>query len=462
MIKPFKKGEMLSEVLSEARLGPVADAINQLWEAVFNVLPPEPGSTRSVMFQVTAAVADEAGRYTGEVYIPPALASNPGDVTAADLGDALGGTSIGWDFAASSALAAGDIVPGRVIGMDGQGRRVVVLMNSGGQRAYVLRIDSNATGGGMYNATIMGADCTADNSGSLELPEGMTAGDTDCLLINADEDGQSTHWLKTSSYTTAVYVGSKDFSGTVKRLFITNKGLPRVLSPETIGTTTEGTSAAEASTWNRTVTTSGTDYGDGPVEQWKVYRVIMPGGDDRHLYVGMRKEIYDASGRQKSVGAETIVDLGEIEAAPGGCVYEEDQEEPDRRPATGSTPCEDVNLSKCRSTVTVVGSGFSGDQAGFNGTHNLTYVVDGDGPHWEKKPITGVTGDGQADNGRIMLFCGTGGSTFGWKLTAGWQKLDLSGQGSFGDAFHYTNRTCPPVAAFDDDSTLSGALEATA
>lgn len=182
-----------------------------------------------------------------------------------------------------------------------------------GTPPYIVRIDSNATGGGMYACTLMGTDCAADNSGSLELPEGMTAGATG-LLINADEDGQATHWLRTSSYTTAVYAGTTTISGTTYRLFLCRGGAARTASPSTLGAGSEGSETANAATWSRAVVTSGTDYGDTPLELWTVCRVGYYDAGDETLWAYMRKLTFDASGRLKSVSAETRVSVDVAEA----------------------------------------------------------------------------------------------------------------------------------------------------
>lgn len=306
-----------------------------------------------------------------------------------------------------------------------------------GTPPYIVRIDSNATGGGMYACTLMGTDCAADNSGSLELPEGMTAGATG-LLINADEDGQGTHWLRTSSYTTAVYAGTTTISGTTYKLFICRGGAARTASPSTIGSAAEATATANAATWDRAVVTSGTNYGDGPVEEWKVYGLYLADSVPQHLFAAMRKEIYDASGRQKSVGAETIVDLGEVQAAAR---YAEDQAEPDRTPAAGSATCDAVNLSKCRSKITVVVEGllnsmYGYDVESFNGTWELTYNVAVVGP-----TVASNSWRYQIDANHVLtVYCST--HPYRW-FVGGW--VNNGGWGVLNDEFDAPNRSCPPL-----------------
>lgn len=60
---------------------------------------------------------------------------------------------------------------------------------------FVIRIDSNATGGGRYEGTLMCPSVSAANTGALAMPEGMTAGDA-VLVENMPEDGSTGHRLK--------------------------------------------------------------------------------------------------------------------------------------------------------------------------------------------------------------------------------------------------------------------------
>ena len=58
----------------------------------------------------------------------------------------------------------------------------------------LVRIDSNAAGGGYYSGTVFSGVMSADGSSMLSLPQGLSAGQS-CLVENLDEQGQPTHWL---------------------------------------------------------------------------------------------------------------------------------------------------------------------------------------------------------------------------------------------------------------------------
>ena len=50
----------------------------------------------------------------------------------------------------------------------------------------LVRVDSNAVGGGCYNGTIFSGLMSADGTSGFTLPQGLTAGQT-CLIENLDE-----------------------------------------------------------------------------------------------------------------------------------------------------------------------------------------------------------------------------------------------------------------------------------
>jgi hypothetical protein len=71
-----------------------------------------------------------------------------------------------------------------------------------------VKITSAASGGGQYNGRILTGQSTADGSGDLALPEGMTVPDADdCLVINLSESVVSGHEIANNSFRTGRVVG---------------------------------------------------------------------------------------------------------------------------------------------------------------------------------------------------------------------------------------------------------------
>lgn len=75
-------------------------------------------------------------------------------------------------------------------------------------QAVVVRIDSPASGGGKYNASILKGTTNATAGADLLMPEGLTPPDaTDALFLDLTEEGGSDHALPDGCWRTGVLMG---------------------------------------------------------------------------------------------------------------------------------------------------------------------------------------------------------------------------------------------------------------
>lgn len=216
------------------------------------------------------------------------------------------------DFKKKSGGVSRDAQQGRAGG--GQGPPGLsnpnVLMPGG--NTVLIKITGNASGGGQYNGRILSGTSTADGSGNLAMPEGLTVPAADnAIVLNEDEDGQATHWLKTDTFA----VGETRGTYSDKTIVVIPRGVPRIASPQTVGSSSEGSTTADTATWTRTATTSGTNYGDIPLTLWVVGRVVYDHAGDEKLYAMVRSLTFTADGKLNAVSGETQVEID----APEDC-----------------------------------------------------------------------------------------------------------------------------------------------
>lgn len=185
---------------------------------------------------------------------------------------------------------------------------------SGSDSVTVVKISSDAAGGGKYNGRIMTGGISIGASGDLTLPEQLVdPGADNTLIANLAEDGQPTHWLKAGSYALGSIAGLS-----IVEIF---EGIARTASPDVLGDGTEGTETAGTDTWNRASAGSGTNYGDNPIDVWVISRVVYNPTGDMKLYAMTRKLSFAADGKLSTVSAETRVEVSDTcveEAIDGG------------------------------------------------------------------------------------------------------------------------------------------------
>ena len=171
----------------------------------------------------------------------------------------------------------------------------------------LVRIDSNAEGGGCYSGTVFSGVMSADGSENFALPQGLSAGQS-CLVENLDEQGQSTHWLTAdgSAYAEGVYVGTST-EETPRPIVRVQRGRYRTADPQAIGSSSakETPLAPDTAQWQRSQTTGGGVYGDTPIQVWCVTSVAYdPTASTPQLLAYVRPFVYAADGRLDSVGDE--------------------------------------------------------------------------------------------------------------------------------------------------------------
>lgn len=176
----------------------------------------------------------------------------------------------------------------------------------------LVKITGNGPGGGAYTGRILTGTSTATGLGTLAMPEGLTvpAAD-DALVLNEDEDGLQTHWLKADSFA----VGRVSGTYSDKTIVVIPRGVARTASPQAIGISPEGTTTANADTWDRSIVTSGANYGDVAMNMQVITRVVYDHAGDEKLYGFYRTLRFAADGKLASVTAETRYEID----APEDC-----------------------------------------------------------------------------------------------------------------------------------------------
>jgi len=184
-------------------------------------------------------------------------------------------------------------------------------MLSGGKEKVAGVIAANAAGGGKYDGKVLTGRSTAAAAGNLGMPEGLDApAASDALVLNLDEDGLPTHWLKTGTYFEGVKVGMTE-EATPRMIVVIPRGVARTASPSTLGSGAEGSETADTKEWQRDAVAAGDVYGDCPLEAWFVSRTVYNEAGDEILYQMMRKASFDAQGRLWKISAETRVTVDE-------------------------------------------------------------------------------------------------------------------------------------------------------
>jgi hypothetical protein len=167
----------------------------------------------------------------------------------------------------------------------------------------LVKITANQTGGGKYDGTVYGGTMTSTNTGNATLPEGLTAGQS-CLVVNDDEDGQPTHWVQLNTYAEGFY-GGMSTESTPRPVVRIQRAKYRTASPQTFGSAAERTTAATDS-WSRIASTSGSAYGDTPIELWVCTGVFYDhAAGTPALTALMRKVTLAADGRPHALSAES-------------------------------------------------------------------------------------------------------------------------------------------------------------
>jgi hypothetical protein len=176
--------------------------------------------------------------------------------------------------------------------------------DGGGDGSLVhVKITGNASGGGQYTGRILTGTSTADGAGNLALPEGqLVPAADDALILNADEDGQGTHWLLAGTFSVGALVGYTD-DATPLAIIVIPRGVSRIADYDSVPQAS--TDAADTTTWNRV-----TD--DDPLLLTLMTRVKFA-SDGTKLYGYTRAFTFDESGRLHNVSAETRVDIATTE-----------------------------------------------------------------------------------------------------------------------------------------------------
>ena len=160
----------------------------------------------------------------------------------------------------------------------------------------VVKVISNATGGGKYNGRILRGRSTAVATGNLSMPEGLTVpAANDSLVLNMRENGASTHWVAANTFALGEIVGM-----TAAGLFIVTTEILEVGTHVTPFTIPEGDDGdAETTEWDIDDQPEGYDG-----VTYSPSRVYWSGVTTESFYWFVRQPTFDSIGRLVHVGPE--------------------------------------------------------------------------------------------------------------------------------------------------------------
>lgn len=230
-------------------------------------------------------------------------------------------------MAAGDSLRAFNVEPGEKLSAEKHNsfvRRIadMRLENAPGRRnapssasdAVIVKITGDADGGGKYTARALTGGISYNESGDLAMPEEMTEpGDDNVVVLNMEEDGLPTHWIEANTYAVGMWAGNS--------VVAIQTGVGKTLVPSEVGSDAEGAEAADTATWTRTDETTGTDYGDSPLDLWMIGRVVYNPSGDKKIYAYARKLTFTADGKLNAVSGETRYEVSDTcveEAIDGG------------------------------------------------------------------------------------------------------------------------------------------------
>ena len=141
------------------------------------------------------------------------------------------------------------------------------------------------------------------------LPELATSTGVVVVILNADEDGQPTHWLTLGQYLVGTYTGQAfgqigDEVLPPYSVVTVNNGTARTASATLIGAVGEILTPM-TETWDRRIVTSGTNKGDVPVRVYYHRTAYDSAAVTPQLIGFVWSQLYDASGKLVSISAET-------------------------------------------------------------------------------------------------------------------------------------------------------------
>lgn len=167
-----------------------------------------------------------------------------------------------------------------------------------------VKFSSNASGGGIYIGSFSLGAPSVNDTQQLSL-SGFEDG-PECVIVNAEEAGLPTHWIKSGEYQLARFVAVDSDDG--RPVLMVDGAYYRTASASTLssGMTNGAGATADPHYWNRDETASGNKYGDCPIEVTVLtgFGAYSSGGS-ANFNIGSRVATWDAGGKCWKWSAET-------------------------------------------------------------------------------------------------------------------------------------------------------------
>lgn len=177
--------------------------------------------------------------------------------------------------------------------------RIKKMFEEGGGGVFV-QVLANCTGGGKYTGTVYQSDTVgmACNVTALTLPEGATG--VAALIINAEENGLATHWIKANTWASGAVRGT-DTTG--RPVVVIDGGYYRQASATLLGSS-GNVEGVFGSSWTR-------DTSNVPVTPYLLTDVYVDPGDELNCeadppkLIGIKRLFsIDAGGKAFAIGAD--------------------------------------------------------------------------------------------------------------------------------------------------------------
>jgi hypothetical protein len=284
----------------------VSESFERAGSEIHSVATPAPRPAPAYVEQFPAIVRDApcstgvASDYTDARYsLNRAIATSVDSATLSTKVDPLPGvkqcltaTNLAELAAGTHLLAAGTVV--QVFALYTRDGRKLYVFNHPPPDGAIVLISGPATGGGKYTGQVLGGTSTATATGTLAMPEGLTAGD-DALILNEEETGLSGHRLAPGSFAVGRVAGRTN--GTV--IVVIRGAAGATSGPTALGDGSGGSVGAQGTSWSK-----GADA--TPVDLWVQTRTVWDSSTGT-LLAYVRKLSFDARGLLYAVSGEDSV-----------------------------------------------------------------------------------------------------------------------------------------------------------
>jgi hypothetical protein len=284
----------------------VSESFERAGSDVQSVAAPAPRAVPAFVEQFAATIRSKpcATNVTSDYpdaryFLDRAIATSDGSTPLATQVDALPGvaqcltaTNLAELAAGTHLLAAGAVV--QVFALYTRAGRKLYVFNQPPPDGAIVLITGPAAGGGKYVGQVLGGTSSAVASGTLAMPEGLTAGD-DALILNEEETGLNGHRIAPGAFAVGRVAGRSN--GTV--IVVIRGAAGATAGATALGDGTGGSVGAQGTSWSKAA--------DGtPVDLWVQTRTVWDSSTGT-LLAYVRKVSFDARGVLYAISGENSV-----------------------------------------------------------------------------------------------------------------------------------------------------------